>query len=189
MKDLEIRGAGNLLGGEQSGHIEGVGFDLYVRLVGEAVADFRRGRDPAGEIKIELPVDAHLPHDYVPGERLRLEAYKKLAAVVDEPELPRSRPSFSTATARPRSRSGTSWRSPGCARWRGRRGWPTSPCRAHRAVRTARTSGVPTAPAAAALPEHPRQGGARTILVPKPTTARVGGKPLRDRESSAGPAT
>ena len=83
MKDLEIRGAGNLLGGEQSGHIAGVGFDLYVRMVGEAVADYR-GDDASSmpvEIKIELPVDAHLPHEYVPGERLRLEAYKKLASV------------------------------------------------------------------------------------------------------------
>jgi transcription-repair coupling factor (superfamily II helicase) len=93
MKDLEIRGAGNLLGGEQSGHIAGVGFDLYVRLVGEAVADFRGDGDSGqpSEIKIELPVDAHLPHAYVPGERLRLEAYKKLATVetfeaVDEVE-------------------------------------------------------------------------------------------------------
>ena len=88
MKDLEIRGAGNLLGGEQSGHIAGVGFDLYVRLVGEAVASFKGETDEQlGEIKIELPVDAHLPHDYVPGERLRLEAYKKLATVVDEAGL------------------------------------------------------------------------------------------------------
>ncbi|WP_226345651.1 transcription-repair coupling factor [Agilicoccus flavus] len=91
MKDLEIRGAGNLLGGEQSGHIAGVGFDLYVRLVGEAVADFRTGSDRSAdqprEVKIELPVDAHLPHDYVPGERLRLEAYKKLAAVESEEAL------------------------------------------------------------------------------------------------------
>ena len=88
MKDLEIRGAGNLLGGEQSGHIAGVGFDLYVRLVGEAVASFRGDTDEApAEIKIELPVDAHLPHDYVPHERLRLEMYKKLAAVVDEAQL------------------------------------------------------------------------------------------------------
>ncbi len=80
MKDLEIRGAGNLLGGEQSGHIAGVGFDLYVRLVGEAVAEFR-GEEEAErvEVKIELPVDAHLPHEYVPGERLRLEAYRKIA--------------------------------------------------------------------------------------------------------------
>jgi transcription-repair coupling factor (superfamily II helicase) len=88
MKDLEIRGAGNLLGGEQSGHIAGVGFDLYVRLVGEAVASFRGdGEEAPAEIKIELPVDAHLPHDYVPHERLRLEMYKKLAAVVDEQQL------------------------------------------------------------------------------------------------------
>ena len=89
MKDLEIRGAGNLLGGEQSGHIAGVGFDLYVRMVGEAVADFRGDEPDRGpaEIKIELPVDAHLPHDYVPGERLRLEAYKKLATVATEHEL------------------------------------------------------------------------------------------------------
>ncbi|WP_309072008.1 transcription-repair coupling factor [Arthrobacter sp.] len=81
MKDLEIRGAGNLLGGEQSGHIAGVGFDLYIRLVGEAVANFRgEAEEKAAEMKIELPVNAHLPHDYVPGERLRLEAYRKLAS-------------------------------------------------------------------------------------------------------------
>ncbi|WP_307967674.1 transcription-repair coupling factor [Sinomonas sp. ASV322] len=85
MKDLEIRGAGNLLGGEQSGHIAGVGFDLYIRLVGEAVADFRgEAEEKAAEMKIELPVNAHLPHDYVPGERLRLEAYRKLAAANDD---------------------------------------------------------------------------------------------------------
>lgn len=83
MKDLEIRGAGNLLGGEQSGHIAGVGFDLYIRLVGEAVADFRgEAEEKAAEMKIELPVNAHLPHDYVPGERLRLEAYRKLASAL-----------------------------------------------------------------------------------------------------------
>src|SRR4030095_13999259 len=63
MKDLEIRGAGNLLGGEQSGHIEGVGFDLYVRMVGEAVQQFK-GEEPEeeGEVKVDLPVDAHLPN-------------------------------------------------------------------------------------------------------------------------------
>jgi transcription-repair coupling factor (superfamily II helicase) len=81
MKDLEIRGAGNLLGGEQSGHIAGVGFDLYVRLVGEAVAEYR-GESPeeAAEIKVDLPIDAHLPPGYVTSDRLRLEAYKRLAA-------------------------------------------------------------------------------------------------------------
>ncbi len=83
MKDLEIRGAGNLLGGEQSGHIADVGFDLYVRLVGEAVAEFKGdGSEPElNEVRIELPVDAHLPHDYIPTERLRLEMYKRLAEV------------------------------------------------------------------------------------------------------------
>jgi transcription-repair coupling factor (superfamily II helicase) len=84
MKDLEIRGAGNLLGGEQSGHIADVGFDLYVRLVGEAVTEFRQDGAPVedlGEVRIELPVDAHLPHDYVPSERLRLEMYKRMAEV------------------------------------------------------------------------------------------------------------
>jgi transcription-repair coupling factor (superfamily II helicase) len=80
MKDLEIRGAGNLLGGEQSGHIADVGFDLYVRLVGEALAEHREDAValPA-EVKVELPIDAHIPTEYVPHERLRLEAYKRLA--------------------------------------------------------------------------------------------------------------
>ncbi len=83
MKDLEIRGAGNLLGGEQSGHIADVGFDLYVRLVGEAVQDFKGGPEEGelNEVRIELPVDAHLPHDYIGSERLRLEMYKRLAEV------------------------------------------------------------------------------------------------------------
>jgi transcription-repair coupling factor (superfamily II helicase) len=87
MKDLEIRGAGNLLGGEQSGHIAGVGFDLYVRLVGEAVAEFRgeSGEAEAADVKVDLPVDANLPVEYLPGERLRLEAYRSLAgATTDE---------------------------------------------------------------------------------------------------------
>lgn len=83
-KDLEIRGAGNLLGGEQSGHIAGVGFDLYIRMVGEAVADFKGEEDTSPqEVKVELPVNAHLPHDYIPGERLRLEAYRNLAQATD----------------------------------------------------------------------------------------------------------
>lgn len=81
LKDLEIRGAGNLLGGEQSGHIAGVGFDLYLRMIGEAVSDFR-GEVAEGqtELRLELPVDAHIPEDYVESERLRLEAYQKLSS-------------------------------------------------------------------------------------------------------------
>ncbi len=89
MKDLEIRGAGNLLGGEQSGHIADVGFDLYVRLVGEAVHEFKGegAGDDLGEVRIELPVDAHLPHEYIPSERLRLEMYKRLAEVRSDEDV------------------------------------------------------------------------------------------------------
>ncbi|MFT4263141.1 MAG: transcription-repair coupling factor [Nocardioides sp.] len=88
MKDLEIRGAGNLLGGEQSGHIADVGFDLYVRLVGEAVSEFKGDAAPElNEVRIELPVDAHLPHDYIPSERLRLEVYKRLAEVRSDDDV------------------------------------------------------------------------------------------------------
>ena len=88
MKDLEIRGAGNLLGGEQSGHIADVGFDLYIRLVGEAVAEFRgEDSEPEPEMRIELPVAAHLPTDYVESERLRLEMYKRLAEVRSEADV------------------------------------------------------------------------------------------------------
>jgi len=82
LKDLEIRGAGNLLGGEQSGQIAGVGFDLYVRMIGEAVNELK-GDGPADrpEVRVELPVNAHIPHDFLPGERLRLEAYTQIAAI------------------------------------------------------------------------------------------------------------
>lgn len=81
LKDLELRGAGNLLGAEQAGHIAGVGFDLYLRMIGEAVATFR-GEDTEGptELRLELPVQARLPEDYIDSERLRLEAYQKLSA-------------------------------------------------------------------------------------------------------------
>ena len=92
MKDLEIRGAGNVLGVEQSGHVAGVGFDLYVRLVGEAVEAYRAAADgqpitapeEPKEVRIDLPVDAHLPPDYIPSDRLRLEAYRRLAAAADD---------------------------------------------------------------------------------------------------------
>ncbi|MFT2815665.1 transcription-repair coupling factor [Leifsonia sp. A12D58] len=81
LKDLEIRGAGNLLGGEQAGHIAGVGFDLYLRMIGEAVSTFRGDvAEGQTELRLELPVDAHIPEDYVDSERLRLEAYQKLSS-------------------------------------------------------------------------------------------------------------
>jgi transcription-repair coupling factor (superfamily II helicase) len=184
MKDLEIRGAGNLLGGEQSGHIAGVGFDLYVRLVGEAVADFRGDGDTApAEVKIELPVDAHLPHDYVPGERLRLEMYKKLATVEDEAGLGEIEDELQD-----------------------RYGSPPEPVRnlleVARLRTVARQAGIadisvqgnfirfgPLEPAESQqlrlqrlYPGSLVKSALKTVLVPKPMTARVGGRPLRDTE-------
>ncbi|RRS00152.1 transcription-repair coupling factor [Glycomyces terrestris] len=88
MKDLEIRGAGNLLGAEQSGHIADVGFDLYLRMVGEAVTAFKGGgEEPPAPVKVELPLDANIPFDYIEVERLRLEMYRKISEVHDESEL------------------------------------------------------------------------------------------------------
>ncbi len=95
MKDLEIRGAGNVLGVEQSGHVAGVGFDLYVRLVGEAVEAYRAAADgktvttaeEPKDVRIDLPVDAHLPPDYIPSDRLRLEGYRRLAAAADDAQV------------------------------------------------------------------------------------------------------
>ncbi|EFG75151.1 transcription-repair coupling factor [Mycobacterium parascrofulaceum ATCC BAA-614] len=92
LKDLEIRGAGNVLGVEQSGHVAGVGFDLYVRLVGEAVEAYRAAADgqtvttaeEPKDVRIDLPVDAHLPPDYIASDRLRLEGYRRLAAAPDD---------------------------------------------------------------------------------------------------------
>ena len=184
MKDLEIRGAGNLLGGEQSGHIEGVGFDLYVRLVGEAVAAYKgEAAAPPAEVKIELPVDAHLPHDYIPGERLRLEAYTKLAAAADEDRLAEVMEELTD-----------------------RYGAPPEPvlvlAEVARLRMTARAAGVGEL---AAQGKHVRfapveltdsrqlrlqrlyrgsliKPAIRTVLVPAPVTAAVGGRPLRDRE-------
>ncbi len=102
LKDLEIRGAGNLLGGEQSGHIAGVGFDLYVRMIGEAVNELK-GDGPAEkpEVRVELPVNAHIPHDWVPGERLRLEAYTRIAAIDSEADVTAVREELSDRYGQP----------------------------------------------------------------------------------------
>lgn len=184
MKDLEIRGAGNLLGGEQSGHIEGVGFDLYVRMVGEAVASFRgEAAEEQPDVTIELPVDAHVPHDYIAHERLRLEAYRKIAAATDEAMLVEVRAElldrygpvpqavdnlFEVAQFRLHVRA------------------------AGLADVTAQGRFVRFAPVE--LPESAQlrlkrlypgsvlKPAVRTVLVPFPTTARIGGKPLHGRE-------
>ena len=88
MRDLEIRGAGNLLGEAQSGHIAAVGYDLYCQMVTEAVAEMKgESTVEPREIKIDIPVDAHLPGDYVPSEELRLEAYRRLADITTAQQL------------------------------------------------------------------------------------------------------
>ncbi|MGE3257208.1 MAG: transcription-repair coupling factor [Pseudonocardia sp.] len=193
MKDLEIRGAGNILGAEQSGHIAGVGFDLYLRLVGEAVAAFRKHAgaadapeedEPLAEVRVDLPIDAHVPHDYVTGERLRLEVYRKIAeapdgaaldAVVDE--------------------------------LRDRYGEPPTPVRNLLAVAAFRQAcrvlgvaevalaGTSVRIAPVELPDsaqmrlrrlYPRSGyraATKLVTVPRPVeSGRIGGTPLRDTE-------
>ncbi len=89
MRDLEIRGAGNLLGESQSGHIAAVGYDLYCQMVTEAVSEMKGEPQPpkATEIKLDVPTDSYLPADYVAKEELRLEAYRRLAAVTTAGEV------------------------------------------------------------------------------------------------------
>jgi transcription-repair coupling factor (superfamily II helicase) len=91
MKDLEIRGAGNLLGQEQSGHISEVGFDLYVKIMASAVEEARRGggweAPEEGEVRIDLPLQAFIPRSYVTDENLRLEAYRRIASAREPDDL------------------------------------------------------------------------------------------------------
>ncbi|MCI0677973.1 MAG: transcription-repair coupling factor [Actinobacteria bacterium] len=90
LRDLEIRGAGSILGEVQSGHIAAVGFDLYAELVAEAVAEME-GRPVSEttppEVRIDLPVDAHMPESYISDHELRLEAYRRLAAAVTNEDV------------------------------------------------------------------------------------------------------
>jgi len=87
-RDLEIRGSGNILGGEQSGHIAAVGFEMYVKLLEEAVAELK-GEKVEEEIEpaINLGVDIYIPRDYIGDENLRMTFYKKIASARDEPRL------------------------------------------------------------------------------------------------------
>ena len=89
MRDLEIRGAGNLLGESQSGHIAAVGYDLYCQMVTEAVGEMKgeAAPKPPAEVKLDVPTDAYLPADYVTKEESRLEAYRRLAAVTSQQEV------------------------------------------------------------------------------------------------------
>jgi len=183
MKDLEIRGAGNLLGGEQSGHIAGVGFDLYVRLVGEAVAEFKgEGETMPVEVKIELPVDAHLPHDYIPGERLRLEAYRKLAQVRDAEEVAAIRAELEDRYGAPpapvltllevatlRTVARAAGISDVAMQGQRVRFAPVSSLRESQQLRLNRL-----------YPGTLLKPATRTALVPVPKTPGIGGRPLRD---------
>jgi transcription-repair coupling factor (superfamily II helicase) len=184
MKDLEIRGAGNLLGGEQSGHIEGVGFDLYIRMVGEAVANFRgEVEEELPDVTIELPVDAHIPHDYIAHERLRLEAYRKIAAAADSAALAEVRAELvDRYGAVPAAVDNL---------------FEVAQFRQH--VRASGLSDVTAQGkfvrfAPVDLPESAQlrlkrlypgsvlKPTTRTVLVPWPMTARIGGKPVQGRE-------
>ena len=161
MKDLEIRGAGNLLGGEQSGHIAGVGFDLYVRMIGEAVSELK-GDGPAEkpEVRVELPVNAHIPHDYVPGERLRLEAYTRIAAIDSEQRRHR-RPRRADRPLRRAARAGAQPARGGAAA----HGGPAGGAHRHHhggpahQVRAGRAARFPAGQGAAAVPEDSAETG------------------------------
>ncbi|MFP5351035.1 MAG: transcription-repair coupling factor [Actinomycetota bacterium] len=89
MRDLEIRGAGNLLGAEQHGHISEVGFDLYVKLMSQAVEEAKGSLPPDldEDIRIDLPLNAFIPKTYVADENLRLESYRRIASARSEEEL------------------------------------------------------------------------------------------------------
>ena len=95
MRDLEIRGAGNLLGGEQHGHISEVGFDLYVKLVASAV-DEAKGLpwQEDLEVRIDLPLEAYIPKKYIADENLRLEAYRRVASAKDAEDIAEVRAEF-----------------------------------------------------------------------------------------------
>ncbi len=182
MKDLEIRGAGNLLGGEQSGHIADVGFDLYVRLVGEAVAEYRgEGTTEEAEVKVELPIDAHLPHDYVDSQRLRLEMYQRLAAVRDLNEVDQVAEELIDRYGPPPPPVGNLLE---VARFR------LHAKKAGLTDVTLQGNQVRFAPVelresqqlrlARLYPRTIVKAPIRTILVPRPATAPIGGQPLRD---------
>jgi transcription-repair coupling factor (superfamily II helicase) len=167
MRDLEIRGAGNLLGRDQSGHIAAVGYDLYVQLVAEAVAELKGEplRRPV-EVTIDVPSDAHLPAGYVAREDVRLEAYRRLAAVSTDAEVDDIR-----------------------AEWTDRFGPPPPPAEGLLAVGRLRAlclrTGVREVSAAPARPGQGRGGPGRRGLVARvaplelPASARVRLRRLR----------
>jgi len=88
MRDLEIRGAGNLLGDEQSGHVAAVGFEMYVDMLQEAIAE-GRGETPEKEVRVDIPVSAYIPADYVPFEAAKIDLHRRIALAPDPEALAR----------------------------------------------------------------------------------------------------
>ena len=110
MRDLEIRGAGNLLGDEQSGHVAALGFELYMQMLDEAV----RAAEPEAEgealpepVRLDVNVDAYVPADYVPYEQAKIDVHRRLAGALELADVERLREELRTASARSRSRSRT----------------------------------------------------------------------------------
>jgi transcription-repair coupling factor (superfamily II helicase) len=184
LKDLEIRGAGNLLGGEQSGHIAGVGFDLYVRMIGEAVKELK-GDGPAEkpEVRVELPVNAHIPHDYAPGERLRLEAYTRIAAVDSEQDITAVRDELTDRYGEP-PEPVLNLLEVARLRTAARRAGLTDITAAGNHIRFAPVE-LPDSRQVRVQRLYPKtvlKSAVRTMLIPVPKTASIGGQPLRDTE-------
>jgi transcription-repair coupling factor (superfamily II helicase) len=88
LKDLEIRGAGNILGREQHGHILSVGYDLYLKLLDQAVADLSKAeREEAPEVYLELEYSGYIPDSYIPDAMEKMEVYKKIASISTEEDF------------------------------------------------------------------------------------------------------
>ena len=89
MRDLELRGAGNLLGDEQSGHVAALGFELYMQMLDEAVAEKLEGADgdEREPVRMDINVDAYVPADYVPYEQAKVDVHRRIAGAVEVAEL------------------------------------------------------------------------------------------------------
>src|ERR671923_49250 len=89
MRDLEIRGAGNLLGDEQSGHVAALGFELYMQMLEEAVAamDGGAGEEAPEPVRLDVNVDAYVPADYIPYEQAKIDAHRRIAAAREVADL------------------------------------------------------------------------------------------------------
>jgi transcription-repair coupling factor (superfamily II helicase) len=87
MRDLEIRGAGNLLGDEQSGHVAAVGFELYLEMLNDAVLQGQGREAPEREVRVEIPVSAYIPGDYVPLEAAKIDLHRRIGLAADLEEV------------------------------------------------------------------------------------------------------